>query len=112
MNAAFVVVEFAFGFIAVASLVLGPRFLLGRHGQFRRFVVLAPTGQMRRVNSFAPQQRSDIAGVGAIVGQVENAMLLSRTELASLREGHDHRIRTRRAGSRISSRPSLRLLEL
>lgn len=47
---------------------------------------------MRRVNSFARQQRTDLAGAGAIAGLVGNATLLSRREGASQREGHDLRV--------------------
>jgi hypothetical protein len=54
--------------------------------------LLSPAGQMRRVQTFPPQQSAYFAGLGAAVRFHQNALFVSRTEPPMLNWRHHFRV--------------------
>jgi hypothetical protein len=79
-------------------------FLRFQRGASGSGTLAAPSGQMRGVDAFPAQQRADLAGLRAGVGQCKDAALLDAAVLAPPRHGNYLRIGAR-AGRGVSSRP-------
>lgn len=90
---------------------LGPRLTWRQSGQIGDFALAAPGAQRRRVHALSAHQRTDLAGLGAAVGGVQNAALVGVGERPAPGTGDHFGIgylagHGRRRSGRIFSRPA------
>jgi hypothetical protein len=71
-----------------------------QRANFGGLTLLAPCGQMRRVNAFTTQQGADIARRRTLVGSNKNAQFLDTGKHGPLGSGNGFRIGTQHVGGR------------